>query len=106
MFLDYFALFMLLFVIVVFFFAIIAVHDIPYEIAKHRDHPHQDAIHAAGWVSLLTLHVLWPFLWIWAMTYKPERGWGLGGAAQAEGELEALRRRVAVLEARANGEPG
>lgn len=106
MFLDYFALFMLLFVIVVFFFAIIAVHDIPYEIAKHRDHPHQDAIHAAGWVSLLTLHVLWPFLWIWAMTYKPERGWGFSGAAQAEGELAELRRRVAVLEARANGEPG
>ncbi|MDX7812186.1 DUF3302 domain-containing protein, partial [Aeromonas caviae] len=34
----------------------IVIHDIPYEIAKHRNHPHQDAIHVAGWVSLFTLH--------------------------------------------------
>ena len=27
-------------------------------------------------MSLFTLHVLWPFLRIWAMAYKPERGWG------------------------------
>src|SRR5215813_12750577 len=75
-FLNYFALFLLLFVIVVLFYGIIAIHDIPYKIAEKRDHPHQDAIHAAGWVSLFTLHALWPFLWIWAMAYRPERGWG------------------------------
>jgi len=45
---------------------IIAIHDIPARIAEKRHHPHADAIHAAGWVSLFTLHVLWPFLWIWA----------------------------------------
>jgi Protein of unknown function (DUF3302) len=33
--------------------------------------------HAAGWVSLFTLHALWPFLWIWAMAYRPEHGWGV-----------------------------
>jgi Protein of unknown function (DUF3302) len=76
-FLNYFALFLLFFVVVVLFYAIIAIHDIPYRIAESRDHPHQDAIHAAGWVSLFTLHALWPFLWIWAMTYRPDRGWGL-----------------------------
>ena len=48
----------------------------PIKIAESRDHPHEDAIHAAGWVSLFTLHALWPFLWIWAMAYRPERGWG------------------------------
>ncbi len=31
----------------------------------------------AGWVSLFTLHVIWPFLWIWATLYQPERGWGM-----------------------------
>ncbi|WP_250204441.1 DUF3302 domain-containing protein, partial [Escherichia coli] len=36
-----------------------------------------DAIHVAGWVSLFTLHVIWPFLWIWATLYRPERGWGM-----------------------------
>lgn len=70
MFLDYFALGLLVFVALVIFYGIIVIHDIPYEIAKHRNHPHQDAIHVAGWVSLFTLHVLWPFLWIWATLYR------------------------------------
>ena len=105
-FLNYFALFLLIFVVVVLFYGIIAIHDIPAKIAESRDHPHQDAIHAAGWVSLFTLHALWPFLWIWAMAYRPERGWGIshqsaadgGGSADKSSELEDLRRRVAELE--------
>ena len=105
-FLNYFALFLLVFVVVVLFYGIIAIHDIPAKIAESRHHPHQDAIHAAGWVSLFTLHALWPFLWIWAMAYRPERGWGISHqsaagdappAAQAS-EIEDLRRRVAELE--------
>jgi hypothetical protein len=108
-FLNYFALFLLFFVIVVLFYAIIAIHDIPYLIAKGRDHPHQDAIHAAGWVSLFTLHALWPFLWIWAMAYRPERGWGFS-SGQAGQEIDArgledLRRRIAALERRAGPDP-
>ena len=74
--LDYIALGILVFVVLVMFYGVIVIHDIPYEIAKHRQHPHQDAIHVAGWVSLFTLHVLWPFLWIWATIYRPDRGWG------------------------------
>ncbi len=66
MFLNYFALGVLIFVFLVIFYGIIAIHDIPYLIAKKRNHPHADAIHTAGWVSLFTLHVIWPFLWIWA----------------------------------------
>lgn len=76
MFLDYFALFLVCFVVVFFFYAIIVIHDIPYEIAVHRNHPHQDAIHVAGWVSLFTLHAIWPFLWIWSTLYRKDRGWG------------------------------
>ena len=76
MFLDYFALFLVFFVAIVIFYGIIVIHDIPYEIAAKRNHPHQDALHVAGWVSLFTLHVLWPFLWIWATIYKPGVGWG------------------------------
>lgn len=103
-FLNYFALGLLIFVVVVLFYGIIAIHDIPHIIAKSRDHPHQDAIHAAGWVSLFTLHALWPFLWIWAMAYRPDRGWGFGTAqggqqpAPLTTELEELRRRIAALE--------
>jgi hypothetical protein len=103
-FLNYFALGLLIFVVVVIFYGIIAIHDIPAKIAESRHHPHEDAIHAAGWVSLFTLHALWPFLWIWAMAYQPERGWGFshpgesGGPVTDSSELEDLRRRVAQLE--------
>jgi Protein of unknown function (DUF3302) len=105
-FLNYFALFLLIFVVVVLFYGIIAIHDIPAKIAESRHHPHQDAIHAAGWVSLFTLHALWPFLWIWAMAYRTERGWGISQQSAADAptptaranELEDLRRRVAELE--------
>ena len=89
MFLDYFALFLLAFVILFIFYAVIAIHDIPYEISVHRNHPHQDAIHVAGWVSLFTLHVLWPFLWIWSMLYREDRGWGFkSSSAPASPDLE------------------
>jgi len=105
MFLDYFALGILAFVAIVLFYGIIAIHDIPYEIAKHRNHPQQDAIHVAGWISLFTLHVLWPFLWIWATLYREDRGWGFqtGSARQGEiaglkSELDAVSMRLQALE--------
>jgi len=104
-FLNYFALGLLCFVVAVIFYGIIAIHDIPARIAESRHHPHADAIHAAGWVSLFTLHVLWPFLWIWAMAYRPERGWGFShpGAPASDSpenksKLEDLRRRITELE--------
>ena len=101
-FLNYFALGLLCFVVVVIFYGIIAIHDIPAKIAESRHHPHQDAIYAAGWVSLFTLHVLWPFLWIWAMAYQPERGWGFSGPSAEppsdKSEIDDLRRRITELE--------
>lgn len=103
--LDYLALGVLIFAAIVLFYGIIVLHDIPYEIAVHRHHPHQDAIHAAGWVSLFTLHALWPFLWIWAMLYRADRGWGFTtGTAPPSGErvlraeLDELRARIERLE--------
>ena len=106
-FLNYFALGLLFFVVIVLVYGIIAIHDIPAQIAHARHHPHEDAIHAAGWISLFMLHVLWPFLWIWAMMYRPDRGWGFahkpGEPAtpeQAVTELEELKHRLAEVEAR------
>jgi hypothetical protein len=104
-FLNYIALGLLFFVIIVLVYGIIAIHDIPARIAKARHHPHEDAIHAAGWVSLVMLHVLWPFLWIWAMAYKPDRGWGFSSKpgepsspAEAVAELDELKQRLAAVE--------
>lgn len=96
MFLNYFALGVLITVFLILFYGVIIIHDIPYLLAKKRQHPHQDAIHVAGWVSLFTLHAIWPLLWIWATLYRPERGWGMNEKAQPSADLQA---RIALLEA-------
>ena len=98
MFLDYAALVILILVALVLFYGIIVIHDIPYEIAVKRNHPHQDVLHVAGWVSLFTLHVLWPFLWIWAMMYHEDRGWGIDTSG-GDGS-NALAERLDAIEAR------
>ena len=100
--LDNIALGILIFAGVTIFYGIIAIHDIPYEISKHRNHPQQDAIHVAGWISLFTLHVLWPFLWIWATLYREDRGWGFSdgksGSAELEKQLGEISNRLTALE--------
>ncbi|BHH84465.1 DUF3302 domain-containing protein [Desulforhopalus sp. 52FAK] len=102
--LDYVALCVLIFVVLTIIYGIIYIHDIPYEIAKKRKHPHQDAIHTAGWVSLFLMHTIWPFLWIWATLYKHERGWGLAGEKPKtenpiQDQLQLLENRISELEA-------
>ena len=74
-FLSWFALLLLIFTVLVLAYGMIAIHDIPYNIAKKRNHPHADAIHAGGWISLFTLHAIWPFLWIWDYLYHPVHGY-------------------------------
>ncbi|MGL5759270.1 DUF3302 domain-containing protein [Plesiomonas sp.] len=101
MFLDYFALGVLVFVAITIFYGVIVIHDIPYHIAVKRNHPHQDAIHISGWISLFTLHILWPFLWIWATLYREDRGWGFiqQQLETEESEIQQLKMRVLALEA-------
>ena len=117
--LDYVALALLIIISITLVYAVIYIHDIPYNIAKKRNHPHQDAIHTAGWVSLFLMHTLWPFLWIWATMYRPDRGWGMGSpritgddcqssAGSTEDlarELARVKRRLARLEEKINSEP-
>jgi hypothetical protein len=53
-----------------------------------------------------TLHALWPFLWIWAMAYRPDRGWAVSRAelpreqaAKDRSELNSLlQARIDALE--------
>jgi hypothetical protein len=104
MFLDYFALTALIVVTLILIYAAIYIHDIPYEMAVKRNHPHQDAIHYGGWLSLFTLHAIWPFLWIWATMYKPGVGYGFGPenalvetVAELEKKVETLQEQVASL---------
>lgn len=102
--LDYVALGILIFVCITIVYGVIYIHDIPYEIAKKRKHPHMDALHTAGWVSLFLMHAIWPFLWIWATLYKPGYGWGLAQSSEQDGAstpkeaTEQLQNQIASLE--------
>jgi len=103
--LDFVALGIFVTVVIVFIYLVIYIHDIPYEIAKKRNHPHRDAIHVAGWVSLFLMHVIWPFLWIWAYLYKPGQGWGmetveLTDSTHSKEEIATLKERLEALEAK------
>ncbi len=109
--LEYAALALLIVMVTFIIYLVIYVHDIPYEIAKKRDHPHQDAIHVAGWVSLFLLHTIWPLLWIWAYLYKPGEKFlqmevtGAGSEEQGkrleqlEGQVNALSTALGELKA-------
>ena len=108
--LSYFALAIIFFVILTLAYGMIAIHDIPYLIAEKRHHPHAEAIHAAGWVSLFTLHAIWPFLWIWATAYHPEHGYGGSPATTADltredEKITALEKRLAALESNSPSAP-
>jgi Protein of unknown function (DUF3302) len=71
MFLDYLALAMLIIGASLVIYTFIYIHDIPYQIAKKRDHGQKEAIHLACWLSLFTLHAIWPIVFIWAVM-KPK----------------------------------
>ena len=103
--LDFIGAGLIIFVFLVLVYGIIYIHDIPYEMAKKRNHPHQDAIHVAGIISLFLLHVIWPFLWIWAMIYKPGVSdktnrileHGLQDAMESKTEIQRLDERIDAI---------
>ena len=92
--LDWIALGIWILVIIILVYGIIAIHDIPASVARKRNHPHTDAIEAAGWVSLFMMHALWPFLWIWAYYYKPEL------ENKKKSEIERLESRIEEMQKR------
>jgi hypothetical protein len=101
--LDYIALAILIAIVALVVYGLVAIWGIPYEIARARNHPHQDAIGAATWVSLITLGALWPFLWIWAMAYREGRGWGISTERplpEIAAAIEQIQRRLEALEYR------
>ncbi len=105
MFLSYFSLAILLFGLMLVFYTFIYIHDIPYEIAKKRNHSQAEAIHVACWLSLFTLHAIWPIVYLWAIA-KPlplrvaVEGGGSGAPDPATLErIAALEERLRTLEA-------
>ena len=106
MFLDYLALAILLMGLTAVFYTFIYIHDIPYEIAKHRDHPQKEAIHVAGWLSLFTLHAIWPIVFIWAVSKQGPLKVAVADEkpqdADANRRLQALEGKLAQLEKQLN----
>jgi hypothetical protein len=85
-FLDYLSLVILIAGLTLVFYAFIYIHDLPYKIAEKRHHPQAEAIHVACWLSLFTLHALWPFVYIWACMHpKTEEDAAKGKAAPFSG---------------------
>ena len=118
MFVEYLALLILILVLIMVFFTIIYLHDLPYMAAKRRNHPHLETIHIACWLSMFTLHALWPLIYIWALVGErtlsvrivdvkapsgseavPDSAPAPVSAATPETETD-LRRRLAELEER------
>lgn len=92
------ALVLLLSILIGGIYLIIYIHDIPYEIAKKRNHPHQDAFHAAGWVSLFLMHAIWPLLWVWAFWYKEDAPQKISiESSESENQIAELESEIGEL---------
>lgn len=96
MFLDYLALVILLMGLLLVFYLFIFIHDLPHTIAKQRHHPHEEAIHVACWLSLFTLHAIWPLVFIWAVSHKKDED----ESPSTAGTLPDQSAWIAQLEAR------
>ncbi len=100
MFLNYLSLVILLAGLILVFYTFIYIHDLPYSIAKKRNHPQKEAIHVAGWLSLFTFHAIWPIIYIWAVAKVNPSG-GLTNEEKADDlkeRLQGLEVRLRQLE--------
>jgi len=101
MFLNYFSLVILIIGLSLVFYTFIFIHDIPYMIAKKRNHPQLDAIHVGCWLSLFTLHAIWPIVFMWAVSkQKPETVTTSPAGGDEPARIAALEKRIAQLESR------
>jgi hypothetical protein len=100
MFLDYLSLLILVLGLAMVFYTFIYIHDLPHAIAKKSRHPHEEAIHVACWLSLFTVHAIWPIVYIWAVSHKaPAEGAGaisLGGSSDVETRLARIEHHLKI----------
>src|SRR5688572_28563638 len=102
MLLSYFSLAILLVGQMWVFYTFIYIHDIPYEIAKKRNHSQAEAMHVACWLSLFTMHAIWPIVYIWAIAKPRPLSVAIesGGLSATDGSDTVARKRIAQLEER------
>jgi len=105
-FLDYLSLGILCMGLTLVFYGFIFIHDIPAKIAEKRHHPHAEAIHVACWLSLFTLHAIWPIVFIWAIMKEAPFAFAKSDAGESlESDvlkrLTLLEQRIAAFESSA-----
>ena len=99
MWLEYASLVILIIGLTLVFYTFVYIHDIPYMIAKKRNHPQVEAIHVACWLSLFTIHALWPLVFLWAVS----KGSPIKVSVPDTQELEKrLLERINTMESRLN----
>lgn len=107
MWLEYASLVILLIGLTLVFYTFVYIHDIPYAIAKKRNHPQVEAIHVACWLSLFTIHALWPLVFLWAVSKRGPVEVTMPDTEELEARLLArigeMETRLAQIEARREG---
>jgi hypothetical protein len=68
MFIEIFALVVIVILIVAALAIVVLLGSMPGRIAKQRNHPQADAIRVCGWWGVLTMGLLLPLAYIWAYT--------------------------------------
>ena len=97
MWLEYASLGFLIIGLTLVFYTFVYIHDIPYEIAKKRNHPQVEAIHVACWLSLFTIHALWPLVFLWAVSKRDPIEVAVADTQELE---KRLFERIAEMESR------
>ena len=78
--LNYAALFLIFFAVLVIVIGIITVHEIPGKVAEKRHHPQIDAIKITSYLGL----IVFPF-WMFALIWAHTRPWKTAGFDGREG---------------------
>ena len=96
---EYLALGILLLGLTMLIYGLVWLHGIPHQIAENNNHPHKSAIHVACWLSVFTLHALWPLVYLWAIMPDKKLAVELSNAPNHEllARIEALEAEMATV---------
>nr|WP_231876721.1 MULTISPECIES: DUF3302 domain-containing protein [unclassified Oleiphilus] len=79
----------------------IIIHDIPDEIAYHRNHPTKMPFMYQAGAAYSHCMSSGLFLWIWATLYNEETGWGIKSnnhrIPNSEDEISELKKTISSL---------
>ena len=95
--LDYVALGVIFFLLILVTVVIVQLGSLPGKIARRRDHPWPDAVNAASWIGLAT-GVFWPVALIWAFLPLPAKP-SSSNVSDSSTNAAKLEDRIAALEA-------